>query len=616
MRIHSKPAVAGLASAALAIGALLAFASPASAVGTAPPWVGTDTNELGGIEFFNSGGTQITGGSLLDGPPFAAYAVGTTVISAGNTKATLYGYLPNPSAPPGAWSGSQLTASSLYPNASAPAPLTTTPYPVQTGVAGDTNLAGLVQGLPNTSSAAGYSGAYELRLKTSGGSGGTPTKYDYADITISGLTEDGTGNVTGGTWALTYTPDPTGTATTTTIDASTPTTGTDAAPVTLKADVSPSAPGTVQFFRGSTAIGSPVSVSAGSASTSASLPAGTDQINAVFTPTALSGFTGSPSANYPIVVTHVVSNTSVTPSDTPGAYTPNPDSSIPAYTPITLTATVSPAISGTVTYLDNGAAIGTGPVTSGIGTLIYNNFGPGAHSITESFTPTDTADYNSSTTAPANAANFTLGAAAGAVPDVQNISGVVPAGTLAISTPYNGTATGSLGTLNVTLALNAFGTALTGTAPFGNATGTSTDPLADTIKIVDSRTGGQNWTASALATPLTSGANKINAGNVGLVDLTAVVLPGNHLTAANTQVKNNPAAGFAGSSAVLPDAPGDTDGNGLDGGASATAHVVANSNDSVLGGTGTIGFTGTLEISAPTSTAPGTYTGTITFTVV
>jgi hypothetical protein len=36
----------------------------------------------------------------------------------------------------------------------------------------------------------------------------------------------------------------------------------------------------------------------------------------------------------------------------------------------------------------------------------------------------------------------------------------------------------------------------------------------------------------------------------------------------------------------------------------------------VLGGTGTVGFTGTLQISAPTSTAGGTYTGTVTFTVV
>jgi hypothetical protein len=283
MRIHPKPAVAGAVVLALAASALLGAAGSASATGTAPSWIGTDPNEAGGIEFFNAAGTQITGGSLLDGPPLAAYAVGTTVLNPSNIKATLYGYLPNPSNAPGAWTGTQLTGSTSYPNSSAPGAISTTPYPVETGTSGDTNLAGLVETLPQTSSQAGYSGAYELRLKTTGGPGGNPSKYDYADITISGLTENGSGVVTGGTWAITYTPDASGTATTTTIDTATPTTATDASAVTLTADVSAGATGTVQFFRGTLAIGSPVTVASGTASVTTTLPSGTQQINAAFT---------------------------------------------------------------------------------------------------------------------------------------------------------------------------------------------------------------------------------------------------------------------------------------------------------------------------------------------
>jgi hypothetical protein len=219
----------------------------------------------------------------------------------------------------------------------------------------------------------------------------------------------------------------------------------------------------------------------------------------------------------------------------------------------------------------------------------------------------------------ADADNFTLGAAAGAIPDEQDVAATVPVGTLAISTPYNGgsaaaLAAGSLGTLNVNLLLNGPGTELAGTAPFGNTTGSNADPLADTIKVIDTRTGGANWVASALASNLTDGANTINSENVGLVGLTPDFLAGNHLQAGNVETDSNPAAGETGSPDALPvSATGDGNNYGLGG---SVAHAIANSNDAVLGGTGTVGFTGTLQITAPTSTSGGTYTGTVTFTVV
>jgi hypothetical protein len=65
--------------------------------------------------------------------------------------------------------------------------------------------------------------------------------------------------------------------------------------ITLTATVSPSAaPGSVQFFVGGTAIGAPVAVAGGVASTTTTtLPPGADALSAEFTPAAGSGFGGS-----------------------------------------------------------------------------------------------------------------------------------------------------------------------------------------------------------------------------------------------------------------------------------------------------------------------------------
>jgi hypothetical protein len=65
----------------------------------------------------------------------------------------------------------------------------------------------------------------------------------------------------------------------------------------------PSAPGTVQFYSGTTAIGSPATVSDGVASlTTSALPTGTDTLSAVFTPTTGAAFSGSTSNTVTYVV--------------------------------------------------------------------------------------------------------------------------------------------------------------------------------------------------------------------------------------------------------------------------------------------------------------------------
>ncbi|HEX5143480.1 MAG TPA: Ig-like domain-containing protein [Mycobacterium sp.] len=73
---------------------------------------------------------------------------------------------------------------------------------------------------------------------------------------------------------------------------------------TLKATISPAAPGNVQFKDGNiTNIGEPVTVSGDTASTTATLSSGDHSLTAEFTPTDNTAFNGSTSAAVPLTVT-------------------------------------------------------------------------------------------------------------------------------------------------------------------------------------------------------------------------------------------------------------------------------------------------------------------------
>jgi hypothetical protein len=572
-------------------GTILAVAGPATAQGSAPPWapggVSQDQNAIGGLAFFNSAGNQITSGPIGTAP-FAAYAVGLaqTEPPIVDTKATLFAYVPQVGQTPDVWStDTQIGLSTAFPVASAPAPINATSLPVNTGNASDKSLSTVASQLPNSSTTAGYQNVYEIRLYPSS-SDGLSLGYDYADITV---------NTTTNTWALVFTPDQAGTSTTSTL-ASSATAVNQGDTVTLTDTIAPSAAsGTVQFKNGSTDIGSPVAVSGGVASTTAAITtAGANTITAVYTPTALSGFSGSTSNSVVINATHVIPTTTV-------ALAANPTTG-PAFTPVTLTATVSPMADGTVKFFDSGAQIGVAATSGGVATLVYSGFAEGDHpAITASFTPNDPTN---SAAATSPAVDFNATAASGPAPDPQSIEADVAPGSLAITTPYTPTHPLNLGTL----ALDANGSMLSASAPFGDGTlatyGSSGPDGTGSIQIVDTRAGNANWTASALASALTDGGtNSINAQNVGLTNLVASQVAGNAQTPGNIGLTNNAAA----NPPVAPAAPGSA---GLGG---STAHVFA---DTIAGGDGTIKITGLLTLNAPTSTQAGHYTGTITFTVV
>src|SRR5580658_898751 len=260
-----------LALLASTSGGLVALTAGAASASGNPPWEPvSNPPDVGALVFYNAAGQQVTGGQVSS-QPIAAYVQGTATVQAGDNKATLYGFLPVNGQTPAQWSGEALDGATVYPNASAPGSLASSSLPLVTGGASDESLTTLEADFPNNdTSSDGYAGMYVLRLVTSEAGVASNGDYDAADIQI-----------TGNTWSVVY-PVPALTATTTSLTASPGSPQVFGTSVTLQATVTPSAPGTVQFEDGTTAIGSPVTVSGGTASISTTtLPTGTDALHAV-----------------------------------------------------------------------------------------------------------------------------------------------------------------------------------------------------------------------------------------------------------------------------------------------------------------------------------------------
>lgn len=289
-------------------GAAGMIGSHAAAAGTTPPWEGAakDINEVGTVALYNSSGKQVTTGSVLDSP-VAAYLVGSKSDTA-HKVATGYWYTPKFGISASAWPGEGATLSTDYPvtGGGAPAVVTGAKGPVVTGHAGDESLATYIGDFPNTDTTdAGYINAYQFRIKTS-----TNGTYQSVDVVVSGITTNGSGDVTGGTWTETY-PGLAPTATKTTLTVS-PSSAKSGQTVTLTATESAGSAhpaGKVQFSNNKKKLGSAVAVAAsGKATLKTKLPTGKNSITATFTPTA-STFASSVSAAKTVTVKAVLKNT-------------------------------------------------------------------------------------------------------------------------------------------------------------------------------------------------------------------------------------------------------------------------------------------------------------------
>jgi len=183
-------------------------------------------------------------------------------------------------------------------------------------------------------------------------------------------TYSGDSNFTGSTSAA-FTQIVNQAATTTTVSSS-PNPSTYGQNVTFTATVSPlSATGTVQFFDGSTSLGS-ATLTGGSASVStASLSVGSHSITATYS--GDSNFTGGTSAVFTQNVNQPGTTTTVTSSLNPSTYGQN----------VTFTATVAPSsATGTVQFFDGSMSLGSATLTGGSASVSTSSLSAGSHSIT------------------------------------------------------------------------------------------------------------------------------------------------------------------------------------------------------------------------------------------
>jgi len=343
--------------------------------------------------------------------------------------------------------------------------------------------------------------------------------------------------------------------------------------------------GNVQFFDGATSLGAPVAVngSGDAVKTGVTLAVGTHaNLHAVYTPTntVALAFNTSTSPDVSFTINGVATNTAA--AATPGADVTQA---------VALTATVtgtSGTPTGTVVFKDGATTIGSDDITAGdnIANLSHTFTTPGSHTVTAFFTP-DSASSNYSSSQ--GSVTFDLAPPSGVSTDDQTVTATIPPGTITVTTPYTPANPLNLGTVNLNTALTGY----LGSAPFQH------------INVLDTRSGGQAWTLTAIAGQMGDGAGHfIDGQNLGLTNLlpeTANVSPNRN---------NNPGLGTITATdnpvPALPVQAGAPGSLGLGGAQHTVLHATQGPSDAW--------YSGTLTLFAPTTTTTGIYTGTITFT--
>jgi Bacterial Ig-like domain (group 3) len=330
--------------------------------------------------------------------------------------------------------------------------------------------------------------------------------------------------------------------------------------------------GTVQFFNGATSLGTAPVDGTGVATLVGPLAAGTYNVTGVYSGDAIfDTSTGAATPGFVVAGAPAATTaTTLTVAPTTG----------PAFQSVTAQGTVSntstPAVIpvGSCRFLDGAALLGTSAVNAtGVCTFISTSFSGPGHSFRVDFVATDPALFAPSTsnivTATYDSPQFT--------PDDQTVVVTVPVGSLTIFTPYTPTNPLDLGNM----VLSPDGTSFSATAPFNKVT------------VTDTRAGNAGWSASLTRTDFLGAnpANTIPAKFSGFEGVTPNFLPGNSIT--NISVTDLP----ANSPTFVP-------------GPATFATAAAGQ------GFGSVDITANFVLrGVPTSTAPGLYTATVTFTI-
>lgn len=322
--------------------------------------------------------------------------------------------------------------------------------------------------------------------------------------------------------------------------------------------------GSVEFFDGSTSIGTQATNASGVASlATSSLSVGLHSITAAFTG---SGFNGSTSSAVSYSITAAPAKTTAT------SLTVTPAGPVDAGQSVTLACTVSvtggSAANGSIEFYDGATKISTKPVVSGAASYATSFASAGVHTLKAVFVPSDVAVQLGSESTPQD-----LAVNAVATQALENITvHLVETGALTISVQDQ----------NVFLpdfTLDAAADRLSSGGPINPVT------------VTDTRLYEQGWSVSGQVTDFTSSSTDTTISSTGLGWTPNVVSKPTATTVINAGSVVAPfTAGGLSTAKTLASAPADE-------------------------GRGTTVLGADLLLKAPTTTKPGTYTALLTLTV-
>ncbi|UQX88398.1 Ig-like domain-containing protein [Jatrophihabitans telluris] len=347
---------------ALAVGVFIGT-DPAGAAGGAPSYE-PDSNAVGTVTLYDAAGAVVTSGSL-SAKPFATYFAasgGTTPGAPPNPKATPLAYIPQDGVNSANWSGDTLGPSTAYgtsASAGYPGPLKSSAHAIAKASATDFSMNDILAEFTPGSTA--NPNVIQIRVAT-----GNPGSFYTADVHV---------DTAAGTWTQVY---PSVLTQTSTSLVATPSAASVGGSTTLKATISPAVAGSVQFYDGGTALGAPVTVSGGVASTSVAITtAGTHTYQAHFIPTDAATYATSDGTTT-VSVAKQATSTTFTVSGKPHYGT--------AYS-VTITTTGTIVPTGTVTLTWGNTALATGTLTGGKVTVKVSGtkVTPGGHTLTASY---------------------------------------------------------------------------------------------------------------------------------------------------------------------------------------------------------------------------------------
>ena len=635
MKLRMKGAVAAAASIALiatGAGVANAYTGTGPLPGTTtPPWEAgnvnfpsapgfpaVDPNSKGGVLFYDASGNQIAGGPLSSIGTYLA--TNGTAARPGTTTANASFAVPNHLTPNTVnWVTAGATGSSFWPLSPAVGGITTSAtVPVATlNTAGGEGSITAILGVITNDATAGYDHVLQVRVKdavASNTAGNNSNNFYWStDIEYNNTATAFADGLAAGQWKVIYPAVNVPATTTATPTASPVSPVTFGTSVTFSTTVSltaggalpAAAGGTVTFFDGATQIGAAKSYTGGTITSDATttLSVASHTVTASYSPAGLFGPSTSSALSFSVTGVSVGTTTQLT----LGATTVNQPN------PVTGTAVVTPAAGGAAItvgsvafHLDSAAGTVLGTDANGADGFTFSSASStisplGAHTVYAVYLggSSGATNYTTSTSAPAS---FTLAAATGANPDVQNIETSIDQGTILISTPYNATAPLVVPQLTLTTSGQPI---YTGSAAFGN------------IAIHDQRPANlpydvyatsSNLLRSTGTSGLPAGANStIDSHNVGLTGIgydsaftSTAVATGQVFTDAPAAAGIQPGAYTSGNSGLGIVAPATTGAHIM--------HAATGYGDTII--------KGTLTINAPTNTWTGLYDGTVTFTAL